>query len=179
MIKKGLGIIVKSALEDYRTRKLESNVLWIVLHCSATEEGVEFDAEDIDRWHKDRGFAQIGYHRVYLIKGGIQDGRPLNKDHIVEPFERGAHAKGINSASVGACYIGGLDSARNPKDTRTAEQLADMEQDVKALLRQFPNARVIGHNQIANKACPCFDVPEWAASVGIPENKIFRGKLKV
>ena len=36
----------------------------IIIHCSATKEGVNFKAKDIDRMHKQRGFNQIGYHYI-------------------------------------------------------------------------------------------------------------------
>ena len=37
-------------------------IKYIVLHCSATKEGVPFGIEDIDRWHRQRGFRKVGYH---------------------------------------------------------------------------------------------------------------------
>lgn len=42
-------------------------------------------------------------------------------------------------------------------DTRTPQQMAVMEQVVKLLLEYYPQARVLGHNRLAAKACPCFD----------------------
>ena len=36
----------------------------IIIHCSATIEGKNFSARDIDVWHKSRGFRKIGYHFV-------------------------------------------------------------------------------------------------------------------
>lgn len=38
----------------------------IILHCSATQEGKDFDVEDIREWHLQRGFTDVGYH--YIIK---------------------------------------------------------------------------------------------------------------
>ena len=51
----------------------------IIIHCSATKEGVNFKAKDIDRMHKQRGFNQIGYHYVIDLDGTIEPSRPLNK----------------------------------------------------------------------------------------------------
>ena len=34
-------------------------IKYIVLHCSATKEGVPFGIEDIDRWHRQRGFRKV------------------------------------------------------------------------------------------------------------------------
>lgn len=87
----------------------------IIVHCSATPEGKNFNANDIDRWHKERGFDCIGYHYVIDLDGTIEKGRPIEKV--------GAHVKGHNSNSIGVCYIGGLASdGKTPKDTRTVEQ---------------------------------------------------------
>ena len=35
--------------------------------------------------------------------------------------------------------------------------------------RRFPGVRIVGHNQLAAKACPSFDVPEWLESIGIKQ----------
>ena len=37
----------------------------IIIHCSATAEGRNFTVEDVRRWHKARGFVDVGYH--YLV----------------------------------------------------------------------------------------------------------------
>ena len=85
----------------------------IIIHCSATKEGLNFNANDIDRWHKQRGFKRIGYHFVILNDGTIQQGREL--------ASIGAHCTNHNAHSIGICYIGGLDENGKPKDTRTVQ----------------------------------------------------------
>ena len=44
----------------------------IILHCSATREGQDVKASDIKRWHKERGFDDIGYHYVIDLDGTIE-----------------------------------------------------------------------------------------------------------
>lgn len=122
----------------------------IIIHCSATKEGLSFNANDIDRWHKQRGFKRIGYHYVILLDGTIQQGRELEAV--------GAHATGHNAHSIGICYIGGLDSKGKPKDTRTNQQKAALWSLLNKLCVKFPEALIIGHNEISSKACPSFDV---------------------
>ena len=34
----------------------------IIIHCAATPEGRPHSVEDIRRWHKAQGFADVGYH---------------------------------------------------------------------------------------------------------------------
>lgn len=135
----------------------------IVLHCSATKEGQHVNVQDIDRWHRQRGFRKIGYHYVILLDGTIAKGRDI--------AEVGAHVEGNNSNSIGICYVGGLDRNGKPKDTRTEEQKASMFYLLQQLTEQFPGARICGHRDFSPdrngngiiepfewlKACPCFD----------------------
>lgn len=121
----------------------------IIIHCSATKEGTDFKAKDIDRWHKQRGFKKIGYHYVIDLDGTIEQGR--------KETENGAHTVGHNSIALGICYIGGLDKNGKPKDTRTLPQKAAMKVLVDTLRAEYGNCPVYGHNQFDNKACPCFD----------------------
>ena len=126
------------------------NINKIIIHCSATPEGKEFCVEDIRRWHRKRGFADIGYHFVILLDGSVKIGRPLHKV--------GAHCKGQNARSIGICYIGGCEAdGKTPKDTRNKAQMDSLVRLITELRQQFPDASVHGHKEFANKACPCFD----------------------
>lgn len=122
----------------------------IILHCSATKEGKNFTVKDIDEWHRQRGFKCIGYHYVIYLDGTVHKGR--------DESEVGAHCSGHNSFSIGICYIGGLDVNGKPKDTRTDKQKAAIKSLVAELKQKYPYATIHGHNEFANKACPCFDV---------------------
>ena len=123
----------------------------IVLHCSATEEGHPFGAADIRRWHKARGWKDIGYHYVILLDGTVEYGRPVD--------QVGAHVKGHNSTTVGVCYIGGLRNGE-PVDTMTPEQEIAFLELVYALRKSLGYLTVHGHNEYSAKACPSFVVKE-------------------
>lgn len=126
------------------------NITEVIVHCSATRPGQKVDASVIRGWHmRDRGFADIGYHYVVGIDGTVERGRALEK--------MGAHCLGHNANSVGVCYIGGLDSAGKPADTRTAAQKDALVRLLRELKGRFPGATVHGHREFAAKACPCFD----------------------
>ena len=123
----------------------------IIIHCAATPEGKDFTVQQIDQWHRQRGFRCIGYHFVIYRDGSIHKGRPI--DQI------GAHTSGHNANSIGICYIGGCSSdGKTPKDTRTGAQRVALVKLVAELRSQFPTASVHGHNEFANKACPSFNV---------------------
>ncbi len=129
----------------------------IVVHCTATPAGRRVVKADVDLWHRQRGFDGIGYHFLVGLDGSVEPGRPLEKV--------GAHALGYNAHSVGVAYVGGLDSGGRPCDTRTPAQRIALENLLRSLRRRFPGARIVGHNQLAAKACPCFNAEKEYASL--------------
>lgn len=130
----------------------------IIVHCSATPDGKDYTVEDIDRWHRQRGFAEIGYHYVIYRDGSIHAGRAEEKI--------GAHCIGHNRKSIGICYIGGVDKdGKTPKDTRTPEQRKALFQLLKMLKKKYPSASIHGHRDFAKKACPSFDATKEYAGL--------------
>lgn len=123
----------------------------IIIHCSATPEGRDYTVEDIDRWHRQKGWKGIGYHYVIYRDGSVHAGRDVE--------QIGAHCTGQNANSIGICYIGGMTADnKKPKDTRTPAQKAALRDLVERLRAKYPAATVHGHREFANKACPSFDV---------------------
>lgn len=134
---------------NFSTRRIDE----IIVHCSATPEGKDFDVNNIRDWHLQRGFSDVGYHYVILRDGTIQQGR---KENVI-----GANCTGHNSHSIGVCYIGGMDKDNKvPKDTRTPEQKESLLSLLQELKMKYPKARIHGHRDFANKACPSFDATE-------------------
>lgn len=141
-------------------RKIEQ----LVVHCSATEAGRDFHAADIDRWHRDRGFACIGYHFVIALDGTIEDCRRFGRS-IDTP---GAHVSGHNAYTIGICLIGGVRDGK-PDDTFTAAQYDSLFTLLTTLRKSYPLADILGHRDFRGvaKACPSFDVREWCKARGI------------
>lgn len=128
------------------------NIKTIVVHCSATPEGKDFHASDIDRWHRQRGFSKIGYHYVIDLDGTVEKGR--------DESEIGAHVSHHNSNTIGVCYIGGLASdGKTPADTRTEAQKKSLIEILTYLVKKYPKSVILGHRDFkgVNKACPSFD----------------------
>lgn len=136
----------------------------IVVHCSATPEGKDFTVNDIDRWHRARGFKKIGYHYVVYRDGTVHPGRSEN--------EVGAHVSGYNNNSIGVCYIGGLTAdGKKAKDTRTTAQKSGLLNLLIKLQKKYPDAKIVGHRDLSPdlnhdgkiepnewvKECPSFD----------------------
>ena len=138
----------------------------VIIHCSATPEGRDYTVADIDRWHRERGFNEIGYHYVVYRDGSVHTGRDVAKI--------GAHCKGQNANSIGICYIGGLDANGKAKDTRTEAQKRALRVLVAKLVKEYPIKEILGHRDTSpdtdgdgivephewTKMCPCFDAKE-------------------
>ena len=60
-------------------KKSKRTIKYLVIHCSATPEGRPHTAKDIDLWHRQRGFNEIGYNYVILLDGTIEQGRDVDK----------------------------------------------------------------------------------------------------
>jgi N-acetyl-anhydromuramyl-L-alanine amidase AmpD len=146
------------------------NIDAIVIHCSATRAGQDVRAADIDKWHKERGFAMIGYNYVIDLDGRVELGRPLSRDGA-HCNTAGTSGKAYNKHSIGICYVGGLDRDGQPADTRTTAQKAALVDLVYKLMQEYPIVEVIGHRDASPdknndgvvtpnewiKQCPCFD----------------------
>ena len=117
----------------------------IVVHCSDSPHRGD-TAEDIHEWHLARGWDGIGYHYVITENGDKQAGRPL--------YWVGSHVAGHNANSIGICLLG--------KHEFTKAQIATLRKLLSQLTLQYPDAQVLGHNDLdPKKTCPNFDVVSW------------------
>lgn len=148
----------------------------LVVHCSASPNGRRVTSEDIDSWHRARGFRRdpkligfnepmlgsIGYHYVIYADGPVRIGRG---EH-----EIGAHVQGHNARSIGICMVG--------TDRYSAEQWKSLRVLIQSLQQRYPNAAIKGHRDLSPdrdgdgvvepqewlKTCPGFDVVRWLAN---------------
>lgn len=155
------------------TRKTARFIDKIIIHCSASKEGQNLTVEQIDKMHRKRGFAGIGYHFVIYLDGSIHDGRDISKV--------GAHTTGYNTGSIGICYVGGLDKNGKIKDTRTYQQKNSLYKLVRELMKMYPIKEVKGHRDYSPdtngdgviskyewiKGCPCFEVSDFMKEYGL------------
>lgn len=146
----------------------------LVIHCTATPEGRAVSSDDIRRWHTSpksqggRGWSQVGYTDMIHLDGRVERLVANNEDAQVDPWEVTNGAAGYNSVSRHIVYVGGCaKDGKTPKDTRTPAQLEALKKYVLDFHRRFPTAKILGHNQLAPKACPSFSVPAWLGSIGI------------
>ena len=150
---------------------------YLVIHCTATPEGREVTSDEIHHWHTDpvsaggRGWKQVGYTDMIHLDGRLERLVDNNEDENVDPWEMTNGAAGYNWVSRHLVYVGGTASdGTTPKDTRTPEQLAALETYVESFHERFPKVKIVGHNELAAKACPSFDVQVWLKGIGIKNN---------
>ena len=127
---------------------INNQISLLVVHCSDTDNKMNLRAIDIHKMHLDFGWDGIGYHKIILRSGKIENGRP--------EFWIGAHVKGKNSISLGVCLIG--------RDHFTKKQYRSLESVLKKWKVLYPNAKIVGHRDTGNtnKTCPNFDVVSWS-----------------
>lgn len=137
----------------------------IIFHCSATQDGKEFSAKDIDAMHMRRWGVNsgCGYHYIITADGRVEKGRWSDSagSHAGPKKEIGRPSSNVDTIAV--CYIGGVDKKQvalkeglRPRQRVTAEILLSSLQRGYGLQPE----NVIGHNELpkVNKGCPCTDM---------------------
>lgn len=133
----------------------------IFVHCSATRpewlagSPLSEKIKEITRWHRAKGWGTIGYHHVIDRDGTVGKGRDESMP--------GAHVAGHNTGSIGICLIGGHGSSENDefRDHYTLEQEAALRKLIEEIKARAEISQVRGHNEVAAKACPGFNVKRW------------------
>lgn len=115
----------------------------IILHHA---ESSSCTADDIHRWHLDRGWSGIGYHFFVRKDGSIYRGRPENTI--------GAHASGANSNSIGICAEG-----RYMTETMPDAQKNSIIELVAYLLNKYNISTVLKHKDVSSTDCPGDNFP--------------------
>ena len=139
---------------------MRSRTDFIIVHCAATSPSMDIGAKEIDRWHRQKGWLGIGYHFVIRRDGTVETGRPIT--------QAGAHATNYNNKSVGVCLVGGVkEDKKTPEANFTPAQYVSLIELLKKLRKDYPDAKIIGHNEVAQKACPSFDVQKWLKTTDI------------
>lgn len=103
--------------------------------------------QDVDNWHRQRwpGFVSragyhVGYH--YVIEWGGKTIQTREHD------EEGAHTLGMNTSSIGVCFMGNFDL-----HMPSPEQLLAWNNLYTKLRKQYPGIPTKPHRKYANKSC--------------------------
>lgn len=152
---------------------MSKKLQYLIIHCTATPEGREVTSADIRKWHTSappvgRGWKQVGYTDMIHLDGKVERLVDNNEDAQVDSWEITNGATGYNQISRHIVYVGGVaKDGKTPKDTRTEAQKRALQIYVKNFHERFPDVKIIGHNEVAAKACPSFDVQAWLKAIGL------------
>jgi len=126
----------------------------IIIHCSATKPSMDIGADWIRRVHVQQNkWSDIGYHYIVRRNGAVEVGRHIS--HV------GAHCNGHNIGTIGICMVGGISETGRPENNFTPDQFESVQLLINSMVNMFPGIiKLSGHNDYANKACPCFNVHE-------------------
>ncbi len=124
---------------------------WIVIHHSDSDYG---SAAIIDKWHRDRGFDELGYHFVIgngtnTADGQIEVGQRWTKQ------KWGAHDNAMdnrfNEHGIGICLVGNFNNTRP-----TAAQRKSLIKLVVYLMETYkiPPSHILGHGETKVTQCP-------------------------
>lgn len=141
----------------------------IVIHITDSSFG---DTALVRQWHKERGWADIGYHflitNCFPTRYRFEAKRPdLASDGTIHAgrsiLQRGAHVKGHNWHSIGIAMVG-------KRGVFTSKQLEAAIGLCANLKKQYPTiTTILGHYELDdNKTCPDLDMDmfrEWCCAL--------------
>ncbi|WP_439604267.1 peptidoglycan recognition protein family protein [Shinella sp.] len=116
----------------------------VFIHCSASDRPEHDNVATMDQWHKQRGWAGVGYHLFIRKNGVIEKGRDLEKVPAAQ--------EGNNTGTIAICLHG-----------LAVDKFTDAQfRSLLTLCHQINEAygggvTFHGHREVANKACPVFD----------------------
>ncbi|QAT40816.1 N-acetylmuramoyl-L-alanine amidase [Clostridium sp. JN-9] len=101
---------------------------------------------DVHQWHKENGWAGIGYHYFVRKDGSIYKGRPNNAI--------GSHCLHHNTNTLGICAEGNYMIEHMPEVQKQA--LVELGQYLKSI---YPIRAVYGHRELMATECPGTNYP--------------------
>lgn len=147
-------------------------VFEIIIHQTTTrpnwmaDKSIEAKRDEIDRWHKERGWKGFGYHWLIDRDGKRIAGRPET--------DIGAGVRGRNRGRIHISLVGGHGASKadpfeqhfTPEQDASARELIDQIEDRANI------TKISGHDRYANKACPGFNVRKWIKVPVMPRTNV-------
>lgn len=136
--------IIDAGLEFNSNYSPMKTIEGIVLHHSGVK--VLQSVESIHNYHKNKGWAGIGYHFYVRKDGSVYRGRPENM--------AGAHCPGVNSISLGICAEGDFEQEIMKNIQKNA--IVELIKDIKS---RYNIQWIKGHREILSTDCPGANYP--------------------
>ena len=134
----------------------------VFLHCSASGNKNHDDVSVIRKWHKQRGWSDVGYHFFIKFDGTLQIGRDIERTPAAQ--------RGHNTGTIAICLHGLKDEDFTEKQFETLRELCG------DIFLELPDVTFHGHCEVAAKACPVFDyqavlnLDEYGEIISLEEN---------
>lgn len=128
----------------------------IVLHNSGVT--VEQSVEIIHNYHKNKGWAGIGYQYYVRKDGKVYKGRPESM--------AGAHCVGVNDISIGVCAEGNFNEETMKEVQKQA--IIELVKDVKT---RYNIQWIRGHKEMTATSCPGTNFPIEEIKKGAEQNQ--------
>jgi peptidoglycan hydrolase-like protein with peptidoglycan-binding domain len=137
----------------------------IILHHAAVSN---CSVDDVDRWHKNKGWTCIGYHFFVRKDGSIYRGR---REEAI-----GAHAYGSNTDSIGICAEGNFEN-----ETMGDVQKQALKELVAYLKNKYKISTVQKHKDVCVTSCPGdkFPFDQIANETGESKPSKEKGKIAI
>ncbi len=158
---------------------------YLILTCTGTPEGKDVSKADIIGLHTQpvalggHGWNRPGIDYLVTLDGRLETIIPEDSPNEVDLWGISKGTQAMTGTARYLAYAGGKTAkATKDKDTRTQDQKDSLAAVVQFFVRKFPKLLVLGMNQVPAKdgdPSPCFDVAEWCAEIGVPEENIFKG----
>ena len=136
--------IIETNLQFNSNYNKMQEVEGIVLHNSGVT--VLQSVETIHNYHKNKGWAGIGYQYYVRKDGSVYRGRPESM--------AGAHCPGVNSTSIGICAEGNFN-----EETMSDVQKQAIIELVKDIKSRYNIKWIKGHREILATSCPGANFP--------------------
>ena len=135
----------KELLTTIEKPKREVNEVY--LHCSASDNPEHDNVATIKKWHKGRGFKDVGYHFFIQSGGTVEVGRSLEEPSSAQ--------RGHNTNAIAICMHG--------NKVFTEEQRYSLRVLCHFLDRLYDKKITFhGHTEVnKHKTCPNYDYIKW------------------
>ena len=162
-------------------------VTHLVLHHTATPEGMEVTPEDIISLHTSKksirdtaffssealGFERPGFDVLIGLDGTLHTLINEQDPSPVDLWGIGVGKAGVKGIYRHIAYVGGKTrSNKSRKDTRTLAQRKTLATIVQYYVARFPKIVVVGIGDLPNSGGvfnPAFDVNKWLTAIGVEE----------
>ncbi len=148
-------------------------VAWYFMQKSADKYYPKGHEKEGQLKEKVGGWKKGGYHVTIDYEGTcvqmLKDNTPSNG--VNSPGKGYNKSSTIgNSNTINISWIGGKGAF-----DMTKKQANSLNELVKFYLTKYPDIIILGHNQIAAKECPWFDVRKYCSLLSIPNKNIYNG----